>query len=115
MKPDTHGFAGDPKIPSSLGHKDTKRMVVLGMDHVVLAVEKHALPPPILNLENKKEQALLDKEDRERQAREREARRRTEALLDKRDEERKQHRIRQKVKEAMAAAEAAVASQPRTT
>ena len=85
---------------------------MLGMD-----IKHPELPPPTLNLGHQKEQARLDKEDRERQAREREARGAIEALLDKRDEEAKQQRIRQR--EAMvaaeaAAAEAAAASQPRT-
>ena len=82
-------------------------MVVLGMD-----IKDPELPPPTLNLGHQKEQARLDKEDKERQAREREARGAIEALLDKRDEEAKLQRIRQR--EAMAAAEAAAASQPRT-
>ena len=85
---------------------------MLGMD--LQAVER-ALPAPTLNLEHQKKQALLDKEDRERQAREREARVHIEALLDKRDEEAKQQHIRQKAREATAAAEAAAASQPRAT
>ena len=72
-------------------------MVVLGMD-----IKDPELPPPTLNLGHQKEQARLDKEDRERQAREREARGAIEALLDKRDEEAKLQRIRQR--EAMAAA-----------
>ena len=104
VKPVAYGHAVGPSTPSSLGHG---RMVVLGMD-----IKDPELPPPTLNLGHQKEQARLDKEDRERQAREREARGAIEALLDKRDEEAKLQRIRQR--EAMAAAEAAAASQPRT-
>ena len=78
---------------------------MLGMD--IQALESHALPPPTLNLEHQKEQARLDKEDRERQAREREARGHIEALLDKRDEEAKQQRIQREAREAMAAGAAA--------
>jgi hypothetical protein len=91
-------------------------MAVLGMN--IQALERHTLPPPTLDLEHQKEQARLDKEDRERQAREREARGHIEALLDKRDKqqlEAKELRIRQKAREAIAAAEAAAASQPLTT
>ena len=64
---------------------------MLGMD-----IKDPELPPPTLNLGHQKEQARLDKEDRERQAREREARGAIEALLDKRDEEAKLQRIRQR-------------------
>ena len=89
VKPVAYGHAVGPSTPSSLGHG---RMVVLGMD-----IKDPELPPPTLNLGHQKEQARLDKEDRERQAREREARGAIEALLDKRDEEAKLQRIRVKL------------------
>ena len=63
VKPVAYGHAVGPSTPSSLGHG---RMVVLGMD-----IKDPELPPPTLNLGHQMEQARLDKEDRERQARDR--------------------------------------------